>query len=616
MTSEAPPGQRLAGEPLAQTATVAPTWRSNLACASGAWSPSLSPDGASIAYVSDRDGVPGVWVLRRRDRRAARLDTGTEQVQQVRWSVDGCWLAVLLAPGGSSRTFVRVIRPDGSERHAIGEADGATMLGPWTHQPGVLAVSLARARQAESFAAAVDVQTGHRTLLATGGHLLALDLDRCNRVALVRRGPRGARTVWAVDLATGFEQQLVPAGGVGSTDLGRLSPDALVAYVRSDAGRETHALFAVELATASAPQRATVLAERSGADLEHVDLTADGTVAVLLWNCGGRSVCDRVDLATGRRVELPLPEPVAHDCSFSRDGRWLVMTLEGPTHPRAVWLLDAGQGTWERITSQRAGWSAPVASPCRERLRADDGLELDGWLYQARPEGQRPGAALLYLHGGPEWQERPVYSPLFQELVARGIAVFAPNVRGSSGFGRSFVDADNREKRWGAITDVASCARHLVDRGVAAPGRIACGGRSYGGYLTLAALVFHPELFAAGVDICGIADFHTFYENTEPWIAEAAYPKYGHPVHDGALLRALSPIHRFDALRAPLLVVHGANDSNVPVEEAEQVLAAARSRGVSVDYLLIADEGHEIAAIDNRETFVRTTVDWLVARLL
>ncbi|MEY2929753.1 MAG: hypothetical protein RL033_502, partial [Pseudomonadota bacterium] len=158
--------------------------------------------------------------------------------------------------------------------------------------------------------------------------------------------------------------------------------------------------------------------------------------------------------------------------------------------------------------------------------------------------------------------------------------------------------------------------RYLVDRGIAAPDRLGCAGRSYGGYLTLAALVFHPSLFVAGVDICGMADLHTFYAHTEPWIAAAAHSKYGHPVRDAELLRALSPLHRFDRLRAPLLVVHGETDSNVPLNEAEQVVAAARARGLPVEFLLFREEGHELVQVRNKERLVSTTADWLARWLV
>jgi dipeptidyl aminopeptidase/acylaminoacyl peptidase len=330
----------------------------------------------------------------------------------------------------------------------------------------------------------------------------------------------------------------------------------------------------------------------------------------LCWNAAGRSECELLDLKSGTRAALPLPEPVTDDCSFSRDGRFIAMTLEGPTHPRAVWIYDREQSLWQRITRQAPHWLAPSIQPTLERLRSHDGLELTGWLY--RPTGATaPGPALIHLHGGPEAQERPTYNPLFQELAANRIAVFAPNVRGSSGSGHTFVNADNLDRRFGAIADVQSCAEYLFDRGIAERGRLACGGRSYGGYLTLASVVFHPDLFAAGVDVCGMVDFHTFYANTEPWIAVAAYAKYGHPERDAELLRNLSPIHRFDALRTPLLVVHGETDSNVPLEEAEQVVAAARARGVPVEFLLFREEGHELLRVRNKEAFVARTVEWL-----
>ncbi len=221
----------------------------------------------------------------------------------------------------------------------------------------------------------------------------------------------------------------------------------------------------------------------------------------------------------------------------------------------------------------------------------------------------------MYLHGGPESQDRPVYNSLYQSLVAAGIAVFAANVRGSSGFGRSFVHADDRDKRHAAVTDVADCVAHLLAEGVAQPGRAGVMGRSYGGWLTLAALVEHPELFAVGVDVCGMADFATFYAGTEPWIAAAAVAEYGHPEHDAELLRALSPIHRIDRLTAPLLVVHGGQDTNVPLGEAEQVVAALAARGAEHRFLMFPDEGHDLLATPNRVAFVRETVAWVTRHL-
>jgi dipeptidyl aminopeptidase/acylaminoacyl peptidase len=249
----------------------------------------------------------------------------------------------------------------------------------------------------------------------------------------------------------------------------------------------------------------------------------------------------------------------------------------------------------------------------RRGIVSSDGLELTGWLY--RPDTPAPWPTMIHLHGGPEAQERPVYNSLFQSLVAAGIAVFAPNVRGSSGFGRSFIAADDLAGRYGAIEDVAACVAHIVETGVADPERIGCMGRSYGGYLTLAALVWHPDLFAVGVDVCGMADFETFYQNTEPWIAAAAISKYGDPSLDAPLLRDLSPIHRIDRLRAPLLVVHGDEDTNVPVEEAEQVVAALAARGIPHQYLLFPGEGHELLETENRVTFVQATVGWTAQHL-
>ena len=216
-----------------------------------------------------------------------------------------------------------------------------------------------------------------------------------------------------------------------------------------------------------------------------------------------------------------------------------------------------------------------------------------------------PGPFVLSFHGGPESQERPHFDALYQALLARGIGVFAPNVRGSAGFGKRFVNLDNGALRAGAVRDIRAAVDYLVRAGIADPKRIGIVGGSYGGYMTMAGLTEYPELFAAGADLYGIVDFETFFAHTEPWMAAISKVEYGDPATQRDLLRALSPIHKLDRVRAPTLVLHGANDTNVPVIEAEQVVQALERRGVPVRYVLFPDEGHGFRKTANR---IRATV--------
>jgi dipeptidyl aminopeptidase/acylaminoacyl peptidase len=601
-------------EPVATRPGLAPETTAAVT-ATSSWAPTLSGDATAVAFVSNRSGEPRVWISRLDGDDPALLTTGVDPVLRVSWSPDGRWLACLIAPSGCARTEVWIIRPDGRVlRQLAGFGDCSATFGRWSSERSWLTVAEADRHTGRSAAWLVEPATGERLPLGRANILAALDVSADHRRALLRRGPRSARWLEVTDIATGDRRRLLPDDPTASTDVGYFSADGSRVFARTNVGRDLAALVALPLDEPGG--EAEVVAARDDAELEHVTVSSDGSTACLLWNIyGGSSNVTLLNLHSGAERLLPqLPGDVISWCDLSPDGGRLVFTSESPTHPRTIWMIDTQTDVATPVTYPPPHMLPPAPLyPELRRFRAPDGLEISGWLYRAETGG--PAPTLIYLHGGPEAHERPVFNPLFRGLVARGLSVFALNVRGSSGFGRAFVNADNLDRRYAAIADVAAAVHHVVGAGIADPRRVGCMGRSYGGYLTLAALVWYPELFAVGVDVCGMADLETFYQNTEPWIAAAAISKYGHPEHDRALLRALSPLHRMDKLRAPLMVVHGAHDTNVPLSEAEQVVMALADRNLPYEYVLFRDEGHDILKKANQAFFVRKVGDWLSEHL-
>jgi dipeptidyl aminopeptidase/acylaminoacyl peptidase len=468
----------------------------------------------------------------------------------------------------------------------------------------------------------VDPETGDGEELATGALLQVLDLSEDERFVLLREGPRGAQRCRLLDRSAGHSEFLLPFPTIGATELGILRPGdpadgvAMIAYLVTDAGLPRRGLVAVPVGSDGRRGHVGVVAARPDAELELVDADRNGQTMLLVWNVGGDSEVELLERSgRDRRPVGGLPGTVVDGAVLSRDGSRVVLSVEGPRQPRRIYELAGGEDPWAPVTEQSFD-GGDLVLPSRERFVSHDGLELEGWLYRAAaPSSGRvppaPPPAAVYLHGGPEAQERAGFSPQHQLLAAAGITVFAPNIRGSAGYGRAFVHADDRYGRLDAIGDVAACADLLVRRGLADPGRIAVVGRSYGGYATLMSLAHHPETFAAGVDVCGMSDLLTFYRDTEPWIAQAAVTKYGDPERDGWLLARLSPLRRVRDIRAPLLVVHGELDTNVPLGEARQVVAALEALGRPVEYLELAGEGHEYRRADSRLRLLLSVLGFL-----
>ncbi|MFJ7016743.1 S9 family peptidase [Streptomyces sp. NPDC101117] len=609
---------------------------------------SWSPDGRWIAYTTAPGGGEHTRVLCvHPDGSGRRLLAGADPAGSAylgRWAHDGSTVSVTVAAGMAPATAAA--DHEGGAPGAAAEwteRDGhATLLGPLAYDavtgprpdggPALLTTPADRAVRAEGGLSVYLIDPdglASPVLISTETHAASLrvcDLSRDGRLVLLRRGPRGRREA-VVRRTADAEATFVMPVADGDPWIGRFSSDARTLWLRSNADREFAALVAVGLDEDGGPRGASVLAERDGSDLELLTLAHDGTTAVLAWNVQGASELEVVETAPPSREPgtlgplrpVPLPHEVVTRVATAGPGR-LLLAMSGSQRRPGIWWVHEG------VASLRTPWSArdedavppgrPPVRPVPLRLTARDGLPLSGWYYRAPGRGPDvPAPCVIHLHGGPEEQERPVFNPLYHELLGRGLDVFAPDVRGSLGHGRSFVDADLGAGRFAALDDVADCAAHAVVAGPADPTRLAVMGRSYGGYLTFASVVWHPDLFRTAVAVCGMSDFLTFFAGTEPWIAESAAHKYGHPERDRALLRSLSPMSRIDALRAPVLAVHGEHDTNVPPGESQQFVRAARERGVESELLTLRDEGHDFLRAENRRLFRRAAADWLQGHL-
>jgi dipeptidyl aminopeptidase/acylaminoacyl peptidase len=577
----------------------------------GASSPSFSPDGSRVALVSSLSGLPQVWTVSADGGWPDLVTALPDPVGAVRWSPDGAWLAFSVAPGGGINEQVYLVRPDGSGLRRLTDGGKETnRLGGWSFDGKTLLLGSNRRSAASVDPYLYDVGRGEARLLSDKpGLSTLLDVSRDGRFALLSRlVSRGDNDLVLLEIAGGRETLLTPHQGPGSF-AGRFAPDGRAVYLSTNKDRDMVAFGRVALGPDGAPGPIEVLAGREDAELSEFAIDEKGVLAALAWNAAGRSEVVFLDLAAARtRPVGGLPGEIVGGVVFSRDGTKLAMTISGAALPQDVFVMDVASGgvRLQKVTrSPHPGVRlSSLVRPRLVRWKAHDGLPLSGWLYEI-PGRKTPGPIVLSFHGGPEGQERPAFRSDYQALLSLGIAVLAPNVRGSSGFGKRFVNLDNGPLRADGVRDIASCVDYVVEMGVADPKRVGIMGGSYGGYMVMAGLTEFPERFAAGADLFGVVNFETFFQHTEPWMAAISTVEYGDPKTQADLLRRLSPIHKIDRVQAPLLVLHGRNDTNVPVVEAEQIVDSLKARSVPVEYLLFPDEGHGWRRTANR---VRSTV--------
>ncbi|WP_174278976.1 S9 family peptidase [Sphingomonas bacterium] len=596
-------GQAVFAQPADVAARIAALGRINSASA-----PSFAPDGRRFAFLSNEGSSPQVWVQDAGTGEPRQLTRLADPVTSVFWSPRGDLIAYAVAPGGGLNTQLWVMKPDGTAARRLtpGGRDNNGLSG-WTHDGTALMVDTNKDHPGARDPALLDVATGQWRMLAADKGLNTIADVRGAAAVVLRVVGRGDANAYRVDVVSGRETPLSPHNGKAETGWGQMSPDGRAVYVTSDVGRDRAAFGTVAIDAAGRAGPIRYFATRDDAVAADGLLSDDGRTAALAWNVGGRTKMALYDTASRRVRPLSLPIDYGAPVDFSREGATLAIAGGAADRTGDIYLVDVATGAVTRATQSRHDGVdlAALIKPELVSYRGADGVPMSGWLY--RPAGATtPMPVVFSYHGGPEGQAIPSMSPDAQALAMRGIATFAPNVRGSSGFGKAFMALDDGAKRVDGVRDIKATTDALVAMGIADPKRLGIMGGSYGGYMVMAGVTQYPTMFAAAADLYGVVNFETFFRETEPWMAAISTTEYGDPRTQAAMLRDLSPIHRIDRVTTPLFVLHGANDTNVPVVEARQIVDSLKARGVPVRFTLFPDEGHGWRKTANR---VRSTIE-------
>lgn len=413
--------------------------------------------------------------------------------------------------------------------------------------------------------------------------------------------------LYAVELATGALARISPetnqAGQKASYPEACFGAGSSAIYVASDREGEFRELYETNLAGSSWQP----LTRSIPWDVEAFAFSGNGRALVFTTNQGGYSTLSLLDPRTRKLTAVPgIPKGIIGGLVAARRAPVVAFTLASATSTGDAYTYDIKRKKLTRWTASEMGGLSPdsLSEPALIEYESFDGKSIPAFYY--RPAGSGPFPVIIVIHGGPEGQSRPVFSPLTQYFVAeRGVAMLYPNVRGSNGYGKSYLLLDNGMHRADSVKDIGGLLDWIDKQPELDKNRVGVLGGSYGGYMVLASLVHFGKRIAAGVDMVGISSFTTFLQNTAEYRRDLRRAEYGdeRDPEMKAFLDRISPLSNVAKIESALFVAQGANDPRVPASEAQQIVEAVRAAGQEVWYMLAKNEGHGFAKKDNRDLY-------------
>ncbi|MCC3158117.1 S9 family peptidase [Hymenobacter sp. 15J16-1T3B] len=576
----------------------------------------FSPDEEQVLFSSNQTGVFNLYTVPAEGGPATPLSTSTkESFYAVSYLPDGRIL-YRHDQGGDENFHLYLREADGAERDL-------------TPGPKLRAEFLAWRRDNKAFYALTnerdpkyldvyryEVPSLQRTLLFRNeqGFEPAAVSDDERWVALQKSATSLDSDVYLYNVATKALKSVSSHQGSVRNDPMAFDPSNQYLYATTDEGSEFN--YVVRYPLAGGPRQSV---EQAKWDVVYTDFSRTGQYRITMFNEDGRTSIRLYDAVSGRPVELPAPPSgTITGVSFSPSDMRLAYYVNGDRSPSDLYVYNFATRRTTRLTQtlNPAISADDLVDSKTIRYKSFDGLDIPALLYT--PLGAKPGKAKLpavvEVHGGPGGQSVPTYNALSQYLANNGYVVLRVNNRGSSGYGKTFFAADDRKHGREPLWDCLAAKKYLASLGYVDTTRVAILGGSYGGYMTLAALAFAPQRFAAGVDIFGVSNWVRTLQSIPPyWESQrqALYQEIGDPTTELERLKATSPLFHADKIERPLLVIQGANDPRVIRPESDDIVAAVKKKGGAVEYVVFEDEGHGFAKRANEQRAYESTLNFL-----
>ena len=588
--------------------------------------PTWSPDGQSVAFISNMSGRNNLWVVPADGGWPVQLTISDQRQSSPAWSPDGKWIAYQSDYDGDEQWDIFLVSPKTGKVVNLTQTREIAELNPtWSPDGRYLAYEV---KPRTSAAYEIDI---YDMVMRDVKHLTTnTPQDKRNSnpswskdgkyIVYSQEQAKGTDSnIFVAEVATASSTLLTPHEGEQLYTAHDISPDGKRVLLTSNAANGYDNIGLLDVAT----KKISWLTKDKWEIRGH-EFSPDGKHITFSANVDGNEDIYLYDLAAGKAAALPIAkgvnEPAGGHSAFTPDGSRLLYYHNGPTAPGDLWVYHLATGRSQQLThSLVAGMrSEDMVEPHLVHYPSRDGKwTISAFLYvpfnMAR-NGQN--AALVYIHGGPTSQTMNSFNRFVQYAVNQGYMVLAPNYRGSTGYGRQFQQANLFDMGGGDLQDVLAGVDWIKQTGHLDPKKIAVMGGSYGGYLSMMAVTKAPEVWAAGVPIVPFVNWFTEIENEDPVLQQSDLATMGDPVKNKALYEERSPINFIDQIKAPLLLLAGGHDPRCPKSETQQVVDAIKKRGGTVDSKIYENEGHGFARVENQIDAYKRVADFLLAHVV